>query len=138
MELSNQFSPTKNRGSSGEFYAHSAFHNSTFFIAACLFVLDLILCAFALVMCLRHSNLQAAFCTGFGVVFLVALWFLALRAHEEIHVLFEAGQIKELEKGSALDKVLDVTTRMIISGLFGAFALAGFCLVAFGLVLLSR
>jgi hypothetical protein len=138
METRKASTPAKNQASSAGFYLRSPFHNSTFFAVTILLVLDLLICAFTLVACLRRSNLRAALCTGFAVVLLVVLWRLGLWAHKEIQILFETEQIRDLEKGSALDKVIGVATRMIIGGLFGAFFLAGFCLAAFGEVLLSR
>jgi hypothetical protein len=131
MELPNERTSGTGQASIPQFYLHSPFRNPTFFIVTCLFVVDLVFCALALVFCLRESNLQAAFCVGFAVVLLVSLWRLGIWAHKEIQLLFKTAQITDLEKGSALDKLIVVTTRMTLSGLSGSFFLAGVCLAAF-------
>jgi hypothetical protein len=138
MEPPIEHTPTKNQASSAEFYLRSPFRNSTFSVVAFLLLLDLLVCALVLAISLRRSNFQAALCAGLAAAFLLALGRLGLWAHKEIRLLFETGQIRQLERGSALDKVIGVATRLIIGGLFGSFFLAGFCLAAFGRVLLSR
>jgi hypothetical protein len=138
MQLSDRLPLMKDYPSSAEFYVQSPFHNSRFLLVACCFVLDLCLCAFVLVGCWRHSNLQVASFMAFVIIFLVAAWRLGFRTHEQIHMLFETGQIGKLEKGSALDKTLSATTGVLLGLLFATFVLAGSSLAALGQVLLSR
>jgi len=138
VESSNELASMTKRAASAEFYVESPFRNSRFVIVTCVFVLDLCLCALVLLGCWRQSNLQVAFMIALVILFLVAMWRLGFRTHEDIRILFEAGQIEELEKGSAFDKVLGGTTNILLGGLFTGFVLAALCLGALGNVILSR
>ena len=138
MQLSNRLPLMKDYASSAEFYVQSPFHNSRFLLVTCCFVLDLCLCAFVLVGCWRHANLQVALLMAFVTIYLVAAWRLGFRTHEEIHMLFETGQIEKLEKGSPLDKTLGATTGVLLGLLFATFVLVALSLAALGQVLLSR
>jgi len=128
----------RDRAPSAEFYVRSPFRNPFFIVATSTLSIDLLLCALLLAGGWRHLTLLTVSVIAFAIIYLVAMWRLGLRVHEEIHLLFETGQIVKLEKGSPLDRVLRANTNMLIGGLFTTSIMLGFCLAAIGQVLFSR
>lgn len=120
MEPSEQFTITKNRLNSSEFFLRSPFRNPYFlvvtFILMCMISISFAILVRAKVPLSIELSLASAF------FFLIPPWVFALRIHKQIYLLLTEGQTKKLELGSPLDVALSAASNMINMGLGCAFA----------------
>jgi hypothetical protein len=132
MHRQDVISLMKDRAPSAEFYVQSPFRYRPFIYITIMFAFDLLVCAFIVIWGWRRLGFSTGSYMAFIVVFLVGLWRLGFRVHEQIYIQFVAGRIEKLERGSPIDKVLLATTEMVLGGLSGIGLLTAFCLVALG------
>lgn len=121
-----------------KFYLQSPFRFHYFRSVSLIFFMDIVLCALILLKYWRRFGFFSFLWLGCGMFTLIALWFLALRTHERLSLLFTARQVEKLEIGSPLEIALGVAAQVTNVGLgFACMAVAG-CLMAFALVMVGQ
>lgn len=119
----------KDRGPTAKFFVQSPFRSFGFVSVTSMCFGGFGYGVYLLFLSWHRSNLLGVLFSLIAMLQIVRAWRAAYLTHASIRSLFEDGQIKELENGSALDSVLKATRHMILFGFQYAFLAFIFALV---------
>ena len=121
-----------------EFFRESPFQWAYFLADTVIFVGSTGISIYDMI---RHRNqLSAVSEVVLGAVIfgMLLLWTSALQAHSRLHKVFQAGGIRELDSGSALEAAIKVAASMIHLGMFYGFLLVALLVMQVDRILMGR
>jgi len=121
-----------------EFFRESPFQWVYFVADTAMLILSTGVCVYVMIQYRNQLSSITEILVGAVIFGMLYLWRAALRAHRQLHDLFQAGGIRDLDSGSALETALKVAASMIHLGLFYTFLLVGLLVMQFDRVLMRR
>ena len=104
-----------------EFYVRSPFRRILFWFTTSACAGGLLLCGGVIALSIRKADLLSLILSVFVIIGLIGTWSIGYHSHRVIRQLLAGGEIQRPEPNSALDKILEVNSRLVQIGLLFAF-----------------
>jgi hypothetical protein len=120
------------------FFRNSPFHWGYFLADTAILISSTGVCIYVMIQYRNQLSSITEILMGAVILGMLFLWSAALRAHRQIHDLFQTGGIPDPDSGSPLETALKVAASMIHLGLFYAFLFVGLIVMQFDRILTRR